>query len=398
MSDIPILRLRSGQHRRVRDGHLWIYRDELSSPLPSLEPGSLVRIETSYGYNLGLGFYHPTSTIAVRLLVWDGPVDTAFFATRLARALTLRQAYYGESTVYRLAFGESDFLPGLIIDRYGDFVSVQYLAAGMELRSQSIIEAIRRVLPSLKGIVAKNDSILREKEGLPRREEVLWGTVPEQVELLVGSVRMAVDILRGQKTGLYLDQRANYELVARFARGRRVLDCFTHQGGFALHCALHGATDVVGVDSSERAIARANVNAQRNDLADRCTFHVADVFEFLKACVGRGEQWDMVILDPPAFAKSKHHVASALRGYAEINRRALQLLGEGGILVTASCSHHVTESMLADVVVREARRAGCRVRMIARGMQSPCHPIYAPMPETSYLKLLIYEVVRFGLS
>jgi len=210
---------------------LWIYRDELSSPLPSLEPGSLVRIETSYGYNLGLGFYHPTSTIAVRLLVWDRPVDADFFATRLARALTLRQAYYGESTVYRLAFGESDFLPGLIIDRYGDFVSVQYLAAGMELRSQSIIEAIRRVLPSLKGIVAKNDSILREKEGLPRREEVLWGTVPEQVELLVGSVRMAVDILGGQKTGLYLDQRANYELVARFARGRRVLDCFTHQGG-----------------------------------------------------------------------------------------------------------------------------------------------------------------------
>ncbi len=394
MNELPLLRLRPGEHHRIRHGHLWVYHDELEPPLPSLEAGSLVRVETSYGYNLGIGFYHPTSKIAVRLLLWDNAVNEDFFVARLERALTLRRAFYGESTVYRLAFGEADFLPGLVVDRYGDIVAVQYLSAGMDRRSSLIISAIRQVLPSVRGIVAKNDSVLREKEGLPRQEAILWGSVPDRIELAIGSIRMHVDILGGQKTGLYLDQRANYELVARFARGRRVLDCFTHQGGFALHCAQSGATEVVGVDSSDAALALAQRNAALNGVADRCRFVQADVFEFLKAAVARREQWDMVILDPPAFAKTKQHIPSALRGYAEINRRALQLLGDGGILVTASCSHHISEAMLADVVAREAQRAGCRIRLIARGMQSPCHPIYAPMPETAYLKLLIYEAVR----
>lgn len=394
MNEFPLLRLRPGEHRRIRQGHLWVYRDELEPPLPSLEPGSLVRIETAYRYNLGVGFYNPTSKIAVRLLAWDGPVDEDFFITRLTRALALRRAFYGESTVYRLAFGEADFLPGLIVDRYGDVVAVQYLSVGMDCRSSLVVAAIRQVLPSVRGIVAKNDSVHREKEGLPRQEAILWGNVPGSIELTVGCIRVQVDILGGQKTGLYLDQRANYELVGRFARGRRVLDCFTHQGDFALHCAQCGAADVVGVDSSDAALAVAGRNAAFNGLADRCRFVQADVFDFLKAAVSRREQWDMVILDPPAFAKDKQHIPSALRGYAEINRRGLQLLGDCGILVTASCSHHISEYMLADVVVREAQRAGCRVRLFARGMQSPCHPIYAPMPETAYLKLLLYEVVR----
>lgn len=397
MDSIPLVRLRGGAHRRVRRGHLWIYRDELAEPLPALRAGDLVRVETTYGYDLGVGFFHPSSKIAVRLLQWHGQVDEEFFRLRFQRALILRQRLFGESNVYRLVFGEADFLPGLIVDRYDKWLAVQYLAAGMEHRSAMIVEALRSVFPELCGIVAKNDSVLREKEGLRRQEEVLWGSVPNRITIELNGIAIVVDLLGGQKTGLYLDQRINYELVSRFAPGRRVLDCFTHEGGFALHCARAGAVNVVGVDSSAAALQLARENALLNNLQEQCHFIEADVFDYLKQAVGRGEHWDMVILDPPAFAKSTQHVERALRGYAEINRRALQLLDDGGILVTASCSHYVGESLLFDVVATEARRTGCRIRLLARGMQSPCHPIYAPMPETAYLTLLVFEVVRFTL-
>jgi 23S rRNA (cytosine1962-C5)-methyltransferase len=394
---LPVLQLMPGAHRRIRRGHLWVYRDELQPPLPTLEPGAIVRVETSYGYDLGVGFYHPHSTIAVRLLLSGGPVDSAFFEQRIVRALQLRQQVFGDSTVYRLVFGESDLLPGLIVDRYGDWLAVQFLSAGMEARAPVIVDALRSVLPQVHGIIAKNDTVLRQKEGLVRSEEILWGTVPTRIDVQLGDVRMYVDLVGGQKTGLYLDQRDNYRLVAHLARNRRVLDCFTHEGGFALHCALAGAAEVVGVDSSVAAIALARANAELNGLGTTCRFVEADVFDFLAEAVARGEQWDMVILDPPAFAKSTHHIPSALRGYAAINRRALQLLGDGGILVSASCSHHISAAMLLDVVSSEARRAGCRLRLLARGMQSPCHPIYPPMPETEYLKLLIFEVLRLNV-
>ncbi|MCX7929959.1 MAG: class I SAM-dependent rRNA methyltransferase, partial [Chlorobi bacterium] len=306
----------------------------------------------------------------------------------------LRRSFYADRTTYRLVFGEADFLPGLIVDRYGEYIAVQYLSAGMERRSSTIVEALRTVLPDIRGIVAKNDSALRDKEGLPRCEKVLWGNIPDRHCVELAGCTMVVDLLGGQKTGLYLDQAVNYELVARFAAGRRVLDCFTHQGGFALHCARAGALEVCGVDSSVAALALAQENAQINGVADCCRFIEADVFDYLAHAESEGQRWDMIILDPPAFAKSTHHVERALRGYAEINRRALRLLGDGGILVTASCSHHVNHAMLADVVISESRRAACRVRLVARGMQSPCHPIYAPMLETEYLSLLVFEAVR----
>lgn len=390
-----LLRLRPGEHRRLRDGHLWIYRDQIEPPIPSLAAGDLVRVETDYGYDLGVGFYHPQSKIAVRLLLWHGEVDEHFFQQRIARALMLRQSAYGDSDVYRLVFGEADLLPGLVVDRYQDWLAVQFLSAGMDARAAMIVGALRNALPQVRGIIAKNDTVLRDKEGLPRQEEIVWGSIPERITTAFESgVRLHADLLGGQKTGLYLDQRMNYRLVAQWARNRRVLDCFTHQGGFAIHCALAGAQDVCAVDSSSAAIALAQENAALNGVAERCRFIEADVFDFLKEAVNAGQHWDMVILDPPAFAKSIHHIRSALRGYAEINRRALQLLGDGGILVSASCSHHISSTMLLDVITSEARRAGCRVRLVARGMQSPCHPIYLPMPETEYLTLLIVEVVR----
>lgn len=394
MSVPALLRLRDGAHRRIRSGHLWIYRDELEPPLPALTAGDIVRVETSYGYDLGVGFYHPSSKIAVRLLVWGGDVGEAFFDQRIRRALALRQSLYSTSCVYRLVFGEADLLPGLIVDRYQDWLAVQFLSVGMDARRQMIVAALRQVLPDIRGIIAKNDSVLRDKEGLPRQEEILWGDIPEHITVQLDGVRMHADLVGGQKTGLYLDQRINYRLVAPFARGRRVLDCFTHQGGFAIHCACAGAQEVVGIDSSASAIALAQENAVLNGVEGRCRFIEADVFDFLKDAVHAGERWDMVILDPPAFAKSTHHVERAVRGYAEINRRALQLLGDGGILVTATCSHHISAALLGDIVTGEARRAGCRVRLLARGMQAPCHPIYPPMPETEYLALLVFEVLR----
>lgn len=394
MTALPLLRLRSGAHQRVRSGHLWVFRDELESPVPQLEPGALVQVHTSYGYDLGVGFYHPTSKIAVRLLAWHGEVDLEFFCRRIERALRLRESFYGTSTMYRLVFSEADFLPGLIVDRYDKWCAVQFLSAGMDSRRSMIVEALRRVIPSVRGIIAKNDTVLREKEGLPRQEEMLWGEVPPVITVELDNVQFALDIIGGQKTGLYLDQRLNYQLVSRFATGRRVLDCFTHHGGFALFCLLHGAASATGVDSSSAALELARQNAMLNGVAERCTFIEADVFNFLKQATTEGQQWDMVILDPPAFAKSVKHVPQALRGYAEINRRALQLLEDGGILVSASCSHYITEQMLLETILAEARRVACRVCLLARGMQSPCHPVYTPMPQTQYLKVLVFEVVR----
>lgn len=370
MDSIPLVRLRGGAHRRVRRGHLWIYRDELAEPLPALRAGDLVRVETTYGYDLGVGFFHPSSKIAVRLLQWHGQVDEEFFRLRFQRALILRQRLFGESNVYRLVFGEADFLPGLIVDRYDKWLAVQYLAAGMEHRSAMIVEALRSVFPELCGIVAKNDSVLREKEGLRRQEEVLWGSVPNRITIELNGIAIVVDLLGGQKTGLYLDQRINYELVSRFAPGRRVLDCFTHEGGFALHCARAGAVNVVGVDSSAAALQLARENALLNNLQEQCHFIEADVFDYLKQAVGRGEHWDMVILDPPALQKA-HSMSSepcevmlksiAVRCNCSMMGESLLQRAVRTTLENRSCSTLLLLKHDAPVAVSDCWRVGCNL-------------------------------------
>lgn len=383
------LRLAPKAHKRLRQGHLWVFRDELAVHEPCAA-GELVRIVTDYDYDMGVGFYHPTSQIAVRLLAAPD-FDRPMMVERLTSALRLRERLFAPETAYRLVFGESDGLPGLIADRYGDYVSVQFLSAGIDARRDEITSALREVLPDVKGIIAKNDSQLRSKEGLPRTTEVLYGEIPERVEMTENGIRYELSLTEGQKTGYFLDQRMNRSFVGRLSRGLRVMDCFTNQGGFALNAAAGGAAQVLGVDSSASAIAACARNAQLNGF-DRCSWLEADVFDDLKRRAAQAEKWDMIILDPPAFTKTKAQVAQAKRGYAEINRQALKLIEDGGFLVSASCSHHMREDMLLEVIMDESRRVNRKLTLIHRGDQSPCHPVYLPMPETHYLKFFVFRV------
>ncbi len=388
-TEIPTLRLKAGAHKRVRNGHPWVFQDELTER-PAIAAGSVVRVCTDYDYDLGLGFYNAHSQIVVRLLATQ-QVDQAWFEQRLRQAMQLRERLFAPECSYRLVFGESDFLPGLIVDRYGDYLALQMLSAGMDRQRDAIVNALRSVLPEVKGIIAKNDSQLRVREGLPRNTELLYGSIPEHIEMTENGLRFDLSLEAGQKTGYFLDQRLNRQFVKTLSKGLRVLDCFTNQGGFALHAASGGAVDVLGVDSSEQAIAASQRNASLNGLA-QCRFEEADVFDFLKAQAAQGAQWDVVILDPPAFTKSKAQIPQAKRGYAEINRQALKLIPAGGYLVSASCSHHISESMLLDIVADEARRINRKLKLVHRGEQSPCHPILLTMPETNYLKFLVFEV------
>ncbi|MFN4770233.1 MAG: class I SAM-dependent rRNA methyltransferase [Candidatus Kapaibacterium sp.] len=383
------LRLAPKAHKRIRQGHLWVFRDELA-PHEPCEAGDLVRIVTDYDYDLGVGFYHPTSQIAVRLLA--APDFTKERITnRLRSALQLREQLFAPETAYRLVFGESDGFPGLIVDRYGDYCAVQFLSAGIDKRRAEITEALLDVMPNVKGIIAKNDSQLRSKEGLPRTTEVLFGEIPPSIEMTENGIRYNLSLAEGQKTGYFLDQRVNRSFIAQIAKGLRVMDCFTNQGGFALNAAAGGALEVLGVDSSASAIEACSRNAALNNYT-QCSWLVADVFDDLKRRAAAAEKWDMIILDPPAFTKTKAQVAQAKRGYAEINRQALKLISNGGYLVSASCSHHMREDMLMDVILEESRRVNRKLALVYRGHQSPCHPVYMPMPETQYLKFLVFRV------
>lgn len=383
------LRLAPKAHKRIRQGHLWVFRDELA-PHDPCEAGALVRVVTDYDYDLGVGFYHPTSQIAVRLLAAPD-FDGQRMVERMRSALRLRVRLFAPETAYRLVFGESDGFPGLIADRYGDHLSVQFLSAGIDVRRDAIVAALREVLPDVKGIIAKNDSQLRGKEGLPRTTEVLYGEIPDRMDMTENGIRYQVSLTEGQKTGYFLDQRMNRAFIGRIARGLRVMDCFTNQGGFALNAAAGGAAQVLGIDSSAAAIDACARNAQLNG-HEQCSWLVADVFDDLKRRAAQGEKWDMIILDPPAFTKTKAHVTQAKRGYAEINRQALKLIDDGGFLVSASCSHHMREDMLMEVIMDESRRVNRKLTLIHRGDQSPCHPVYLPMPETRYLKFFVFRV------
>lgn len=383
----------SGGRRRLKQGHLWIFRDEVAAlSSDTVEAGDLVRVVTDYGYDCGIGFYHPESQIAVRLLRHsDDDITVDFFIQRLQYARTMREHFFHGSTAYRLCFGESDFLPGLIIDRYDQYFALQILSAGMEKRLPLIVEALHQLFPDMQGIIEKNDSRIRDMEGLPRRESVLWGTIPPTVCIEENGIKLYVSLEHGQKTGYFFDQRLNRAATAMIAKNLRVLDCFTNQGGFALNAAHQGAEYCLGVDISQSAIDACNNNALHNSLTNT-EFIKADVFTLLKQKAQQGEKWDMVILDPPAFTKSKHTVPQAKRGYADINRQALRLINNGGYLVSSSCSHHISEEIFYSIIHDEAQRINRRLQLVWRGQQSPDHPILLGMPETQYLKFFVFRV------
>lgn len=384
------LRLRPKEHHRIAAGHLWVYRDELQD-LPEAPPGTLVRVESADGTPLGSGFYNPLSKITVRMLgATVDAADAAFFAERFRSALAYRQRFLPNEDAYRLVFGEADLLSGLIIDIYGTVAVLQMLSAGMDVRITEIVEALRTLMPQLTGIAERNSAQTRKKEGLPFRDGPVWGEIPDRVHFTENDVRLEVDLIGGQKTGYFLDQKINRRVVAELSRGRTVLDCFCNVGGFALNAARGGAKMAVGVDSSQMAVDHARHHAAINGF-DNCTFEQENVFDLLREHVDQGRTWDIVVLDPPSFAKSRSALRGAHAGYAELNRTAMKLLPPDGLLVTASCTQLVPEADLMDIVYREAARLKKRLRLVHRGNQSPDHPVLLAMPETQYLKFLIFQ-------
>ncbi len=371
---------------RVASGHPWIFSSDVADR-GEAQPGDAVRVADPRGRPIGVAHYSSTSQITLRLLSSKPePIDQEFFRRRLSAAIRHRERVVKDSNACRLVFSEADLLPGLIVDRYGAYLVIQTLSQGMDRARDLIVHCLKELL-SPSGILARNDAAVRKLESLPLEVVVLFGEVPERVAIEMNGLHLEADLLKGQKTGVYLDQRENYLAAASHAHGR-VLDCFTSTGGFALHTARR-AESVEAVDSSANALATAESNARANGISN-IQFRQADVFDFLS---GIDRKYGTIILDPPAFAKSRKMLDDAAKGYKEINLRALKLLEPGGILVTCSCSHHVSEAMLFEIVAEAALDAGKTLRVLERRTQAADHPILLTVPETLYLKCQILEVM-----
>ncbi len=389
MSGLSTVRVNRKGADRVHSGHPWIFSSDVLDR-GSAQPGDVVRVLDYKGRALGVAHYSSTSQISLRLLSDHVKlVDRDFLFTRITAAYEHRQRVVSDSNAYRLIHAEGDLLPGLIVDRYGDWLVVQFLDQGMDRLTAEIID-ILQVLLAPKGILARNDVTVRAKEDLPLEKRVLAGEVPERVEVSMNGLTCRADLLGGQKTGVFLDQRENYLAARRYAKGR-VLDCFAGIGGFALHLSS-ACESVQAIDSSAAALDLAKENAAINGLTN-IAFHEADVLDYLPGLVAARQNFDMVIVDPPAFAKSRSALEGAARGYKEINLRALRLLGKGGILVSCSCSHHMSEAHLLEVIAAAGLDCGKQLRVLERRTQSQDHPILLTVPETHYLKCLILEAL-----
>lgn len=384
---LPIVTLRPREERRLRNGHLWVFSNEIAFLDREIEPGELVAVRAASGTMLGTGIFNPSSLIAVRLTSRrNEALDAAWFADRLARAQRLRQLLYPGSDSYRLVHSEADGVPGVIVDRFGGVASVQIAAFGMEERRDLLFDALME-LDGIVGVVERNDHALRALEGLPERVGLVRGVADLQ-EISDGLIRYGVDPLGGQKTGFFLDQRENRHAMRRFMGRGRVLDLFCNEGGFALHARHAGATEVIGVDSSSLAIRAAERNAAANGL-EGIEWRTADVFDELRERGARNERFDAIIADPPPFARSKKHVAAARKRYVELFSRSLELLAPEGVAFFATCSHHVGRETFLEILresFQRARRSG--VILEERGA-APDHPVHPAMAETSYLHAAI---------
>lgn len=385
------LTVKSDALARLASGHPWIYANELARPPKTVEPGALVDVQTSRGVWIGRGYYNSRSVIAVRLLSREPlDIDDAFFAHSIARAQGLRDRVVPGEEAYRAVFGEADGLPGLIVDRYGPVLVTQFLTAGMDRLTDVIVKAlIERYRPA--AIIGRNDAGSRKLEGLAVEKRLLFGDKPNRVVVAKNGLEFEVDVWEGQKTGLFLDQAANYRAIAPWCKGARVLDTFCYAGAWGLHALRHGAVSVLGLDASEKALATASANASRNGLGERVEYRRVDVFDELRALLAAGARYELIIFDPPAFAKTRKDKAGALRGYKEINRLGMSLLAPGGVLVTCSCSHPIDPATFHEVLVEAARDAKRTFRLIARRTQGPDHPIVLGIPETEYLQCVILQ-------
>jgi 23S rRNA (cytosine1962-C5)-methyltransferase len=388
------LTLQAGRDRRVRGGHPWIFSNEILGFDQEPTAGDAVEVASHSGEFLGVAYFNPQSLIAARILSrHKESIDTVdFFRRRIADALEYRHRLYGSGDSLRIVHGEGDRLPGLVVDRYGEVLSVQFLTLGMERRRNLVLEALQDVFRPA-AIVARNDVAVRELEGLPCGVELIYGEIPAPLIITEHGLRLRVDVLGGQKTGHFLDQKENHQALQGRVEGSRVLDLFCYSGSWSLHAAHYGAAEVTGVDSSPGALALAEENVRLNSLETKCSFVRADVFELLRDLGRRGERYNTIILDPPAFVKSKKRLQEAIKGYLTINRRAMELLAPGGFLFSCTCSHHLDRETFLTTLRKAAAQATRTVRIVEIRGQSYDHPVLLNCPETEYLKCAVLQAL-----
>lgn len=380
-----------GHERRILQGHRWVFNNEIAGRLSDHEPGSWVEVFSAKKVPLGCGYINPQSLIAVRLVTGPGKEpNRQFFVDLLLKAEAKRTGhYYPGSTCHRVVYGESDGIPGLIVDRYGDVLVTQVTTLGMARMEPLMIELLAELF-SPAAIVCRNDTSVRRLEGLPLEKRVAFGELPAEVRVDLDGLDLRVDPLDGQKTGLFLDQRDNRRALLRWIGGRSVLDLYCYSGAWGLAAARGGASRAVGVDASEEAVEQARANAQANGVGDCCEFVRSDAIQYLKT-LKKGD-FDVIVLDPPAFAKTKSALPDAQRGYVDLNRRALLALAPGGLLVTCSCSYHMSEELFVRALLQAAQASGRRLRLLESRGQASDHPVLLAMPETRYLKCMFLEV------
>lgn len=394
-----IATLKKGEGRTIKAGGMWIFDNEIDSVLGLFENGEVVIVHDFDGYPMGRGFINMNSKIRIRLLTRrvDQEIDEEFLRMRVQRAWDYRKTTVDTSSC-RLIFGEADFLPGFVADKYEDVLVVQCLALGMEQFKQTLVTLLKETLQAdgihIRGVYERSDANERKKEGLPKVRDFIGEPFDTDIEIVENGVHYMVDVVNGQKTGFFLDQKYNRLAMQRICKGKKVLDCFTHMGTFALNAGIAGASDVTGIDISEYAIGQANANARLNGLEHAVHFRCANVLDELPKLAEAGETYDVVILDPPAFTKSREATKNAIKGYREINMKGLRLVKDGGYLATCSCSHFMTQELFAKTIREAARSVHKRLRQVEFRTQSPDHPILWAADESYYLKFYIFQVVQ----
>ena len=395
--EYAVATLKKGEGRALKAGGAWIYDNEIESVMGHFEDGDLVLVRDFDGYGLGKGFINRHSKIRIRMMTRnpEQEIDREFLHNRVKAAWEYRKKTVDTSSC-RVIFGEADWIPGMVVDKFSDVLVVQALALGIDRMKETIIEELKGVLAGdgveIRGVYERSDARKREKEGMERVKGFIGEPFDTNVEIVENGVRYLVDVKDGQKTGFFLDQKYNRLAIQKLCKDARVLDCFTHTGSFALNAGLAGAKEVIGVDASELGVHQAELNAKLNALENTVRFECADVFDLLPDLEKKGEKFDVVILDPPAFTKSRNSIKNATKGYREINMRGLKLVKDGGFLATCSCSHFMSYELFTQTIAQAAKSVHKRIRQVEYRTQAPDHPILWAADESYYLKFYIFQV------
>lgn len=394
---LAVAALKKGEGRLLKAGGMWVFDNEIASIMGNFENGDIILVRDFDGYPMGKGFINTNSKIAVRMLTRDEntEVDAAFIEKRVRDAWEYRKKVVDIRSC-RVIFGEADFLPGIVADKFSDVLVVQSLALGIDRWKEEIIASLKKVMAEdgiqIRGVYERSDVKVRKQEGMELYKGFIGNEFPTLVEIEENGVKYQVDVKEGQKTGFFLDQKYNRLVIQKLCKGAKVLDCFTHTGSFALNAGIAGAESVIGVDASALAVEQATANARLNGLENKVKFICEDVFELLPRLEEQGERFDVVILDPPAFTKSRNSVKNAVKGYREINLRAMRLVKDGGFLATCSCSHFMTYELFTKTIGQAAKNVHKRLRQVEYRTQAPDHPILWSSDESYYLKFYIFQV------